>query len=120
MAISGATRTELAATLRSQRSYASLVWAVRFAVVAVTLTVLTAISGVDTLILIGLVCPIVSLLLLLGTMVAVVVSQARPDLPDDSLSAQLHLPISVIGLASRDAISGTPRSHSSPPDHPSQ
>jgi hypothetical protein len=110
MTISGATRDELDTTLRSQSSYASLVWAVRFTVVAVTICVLTIISGVDTLILIGLACPIVSLLLLLAIMVAVVASQARPQLPDDSLRAQLHLPVSIVSLAGRDAVAGVPRS----------
>ncbi|GIH10011.1 hypothetical protein Rhe02_80780 [Rhizocola hellebori] len=110
MTIAGATRAELASTLRRQRAYSSLVWALRFAVLTVTMCVLTAIMGVDTLILIGLICPIVSLLLLLATMVAVVASQARPQLPDDSLQTQLQLPISVIALAGRDAVRGVPGS----------
>jgi uncharacterized membrane protein YphA (DoxX/SURF4 family) len=108
MTISGATRAELASTLRSQNSYMSLVWALRFAVVAATLSVLVAIAGVDKLILIGLACPIVSLLLLLATIVAVVASQARPQLSDDSLPMQLHLPVTIVALAARDAISGVP------------
>jgi hypothetical protein len=109
LTISEATRDEVDAILRSQSSYASLVWALRFTVVAVALCVITIISGVDTLILIALVCPMISLLLLLAIMVFVVASQARPQLPDDSLRAQLQLPLNIAGLAGRDAITGLPR-----------
>jgi hypothetical protein len=110
MTISDVAREEVDAILRRQSSYASLVWALRFTVVAVAICVVTIISGVDTLLLIGLACPVVSLLLLLAIMVFVVASQARPQLPDDSLRAQLHLPVNIASLAARDAITGVPRS----------
>lgn len=109
MTITGASRSDLDAALPSLSSYRSLVWAVRITVIAVAVWVIMAVGGAGWFALAGLACPVISMFLLLGTVVAVVASQVTPMLPDDSLPQRMHLLGGIIASAGRHALIGIPR-----------
>ena len=109
MTLTSITRREVEAALPVLPSYRSLVWAIRFTTVALAAWVVIAIGGADMWTVVGLACPMLCLLLLLGTIVAVVSSQVTPELADDSAQHRLLLVGAIIAGSARHALIGLPR-----------
>lgn len=109
MTLTSITRRELEAALPALPSYRSLVWAMRFTTVALAVFVILAIGGAGMWTVIGLACPMLCLLLLLGTIVAVVSSQVTPELEEDSLQQRVQLVGGIIAGSARHALIGIPK-----------